>query len=239
MQKDFVNIKDGKHYSFYFLPDTQDPNPASRETFNDEENVRSAYWYPFIEKGDVIFDIGAAFGSYCLPALAMRAIVYAFSPEHEFPKIKDTIAENNGFKQRCHVYNFGFYSETGFFKTDTAKFFKKGEMDEDAMSNSNRANWTGWYIPVKRLDDFVAKENLEKIDFIKIDTEGAELEVLKGAIQTLEIYKPKILVEFHIFKDHMIQSKIHEFLLKLGYDVRGTVYYTPYVHHGFYVFNNK
>jgi FkbM family methyltransferase len=237
MLKEFVNSKDGQHYSFYFLPDTNDTNPASTLTFDDEEIIRQQYWYPFIKKDDIIFDIGAAFGSYCLPALAMGATVYAFSPEHEYPKILNTIAENKGFKERCHVYDFGFYSDLGYFKTDTAKFYN--EMSQKDAKAVNAGNWTGWYIPVQKLDMFVSTLGLKRIDYIKIDTEGAEYEILKGAEQTLEQYKPKLLIEFHLFKDNLIQRKIHIFLEEMGYECVGRVAYTPYVHHGFYVYNNK
>lgn len=234
MRKEFVNSKDGEHYSFYFLPDTEDTNPASTLTFDDEEIIRKQYWYPFIKKGDVIFDIGAAFGSYCMPALAMGATVYAFSPEHEFPKILSSIAENKGFRERCRVYDFGFYSEPGYFKTDTAKFYD--EMSHSDAKAANAGNWTGWYIVVKKLDDFIPTLHPDKIDYIKLDTEGAEYEILKGAEQTLKKYKPKLLIEFHLFKDQLIQRKIHIFLEEMGYECRAQVNYTPYVHHGFYVY---
>lgn len=239
MLKEFVNAADGEHYSFYFLPDTNDTNPASTLTFDDEEIIRQQYWYPFIKKGDIILDIGAAFGSYCLPALAMGATVYAFSPEHEFPKILNTISENQGFSKRCHVYDFGFYSQIGFFKTDTAVFYNVSEIKLSQIKEKNAANWTGWYIPVRTLDEFIPTLKLSKIDFIKLDTEGAEFEILKGGEQTLEQYKPKLLIEFHLFKDNLIQRKIHIFLEELGYECRAQVNYTPYVHHGFYVYPNS
>lgn len=44
------------------------------------------------------------------------------------------------------------------------------------------------------IDDFVNENNIEKIDFIKLDIEGAELETLKGAISTIKKYKPKLAI---------------------------------------------
>ncbi len=40
-----------------------------------------------------------------------------------------------------------------------------------------------------------------KIDFIKVDVEGAEYEFMQGAIQTIRRYKPKMLIENHLFKN--------------------------------------
>ena len=67
-------------------------------------------------------------------------------------------------------------------------------------------------IEVRKYDDLKIKE---VIDFIKIDTEGYDYEVLKGLKQTIKKYRPTILVEYnpHLF------DRINKFLIN----------YTPYV----------
>lgn len=47
------------------------------------------------------------------------------------------------------------------------------------------------------LDTFVSKQKLLQLDYIKIDVEGAELEILKGAKNTLTRFKPTLIVEFN------------------------------------------
>lgn len=47
------------------------------------------------------------------------------------------------------------------------------------------------------IDEFVAISNLPSVDFIKIDTEGCELNILRGAINTIKKFKPKILLEYY------------------------------------------
>ena len=223
--------------SFYYIPDPDDINTthASTWTFEDEEGVRQQFWYPHIKKGDVVLDIGASFGSYTLSALALGAEVYSFSPEHEFRKIRRSVEENRGFRQRCHIYNFGFHNATGLFKTDSMAFFKVGEMSEAQVMQVNQNNICGWYIPVKRLDDFVPTLNLEKIDFIKIDTEGAEFHILEGGLETLKKYKPKLMVEFHLFKDASLQGRCEELLKSIGYEGQSHAYHANNISHGFYV----
>jgi FkbM family methyltransferase len=44
------------------------------------------------------------------------------------------------------------------------------------------------------IDDFVANRNLKKLDFIKFDIEGTELEALKGAKETIQKFKPKLAI---------------------------------------------
>lgn len=44
------------------------------------------------------------------------------------------------------------------------------------------------------IDDFVEQNNIEKIDFIKLDIEGSELDTLKGAVNTLKKFRPKLAI---------------------------------------------
>jgi FkbM family methyltransferase len=202
-------------YSFQYEPDASDPNPASDGTFSDEESIRARFYYPYIKAGDVVFDIGASFGSYTLPALALGAKVYAFSPEHEYPLIKRNIEINNYPQFPANtspfVFPLGIYSKRGYFKTDSAEFSEQDRRKE------TEGKWTGWWIPVTTLDDFVNEDGLDRLDYLKIDTEGAELEVLKGGIETIKKYKPKMLLEAHLFKDENMGQKLIDFLEPLGY----------------------
>jgi len=75
---------------------------------------------------------------------------------------------------------------------------------------------------VERLDDLVAERNWPAPDFIKIDTEGVELAVLKGAEQTLATHKPELLVEMDGTTPESWAANfraIHRFLSGLGYGV--------------------
>ncbi len=67
------------------------------------------------------------------------------------------------------------------------------------------------------IDDFIQQHNIEKLDFIKLDIEGAELEALKGAKNTLLKHRPKLAIAlYHDVKDFF---RIPQFLneLHLGY----------------------
>jgi FkbM family methyltransferase len=214
-------------YEFSYAKDDNDPNPASTFTFDDEEQVRVRYYYPWIKKGDVVFDIGASFGSYTLPALAMGAKVYAFSPEHEFPLINKNVELNDGFKDRYLSFPWGLYSKDGWFKTDTMDFSTDAE-----VRKQNEGNWTGWWIRVTPLDILPLEITLDRIDFMKVDVEGAELEVLKGGINTIKKYRPKILAELHLFKDGDMQEKMIQYLEPMGYKLKITPY-TPAISHCF------
>ncbi len=69
-------------------------------------------------------------------------------------------------------------------------------------------------VQIQKLDTIWESENTPKIDFIKIDVEGAEVGVLKGAIDLLKTYKPTILIEANS-KSHLVE--IMNILSPIGY----------------------
>jgi FkbM family methyltransferase len=66
-------------------------------------------------------------------------------------------------------------------------------------------------VEVKRLDTVLSRINLEKIDFVSIDTEGTELEVLMGF--DINRWKPKLFV----IENHFDESKFSDYLNDFGY----------------------
>jgi len=71
-------------------------------------------------------------------------------------------------------------------------------------------------IDVKKLDNFI----YDHVDFIKIDTEGYEYHVLKGAEQTLKRHKPMIIVEIkdkHLQRFNSNPKQINDYLTSLNY----------------------
>ena len=64
------------------------------------------------------------------------------------------------------------------------------------------------------LDSYVREKNIPRVDLIKLDVEGAELDVLKGAAVTIARFKPILLISaYHKWDDFWILS---EFVKKLN-----------------------
>jgi FkbM family methyltransferase len=77
-------------------------------------------------------------------------------------------------------------------------------------------------VPAKPLDAIVEEEGLQRVDFIKIDVEGAEYKVLQGARRTLERFRPILLLELQDRALRMQGStarRVWGFLVGMGYHI--------------------
>jgi hypothetical protein len=61
--------------------------------------------------------------------------------------------------------------------------------------------------------------NLDHCDLMKIDVETYECNVIEGAINTIEKYKPEIFLELHWEARDMFNTKIQPMLESLGYNI--------------------
>ena len=180
---------------------TQHPD-YSYYTFESEEvDFRNKYWQ--INKNDIVFDIGASYGSYTLSACAMGAKVYSFEPEPLVFKDLITNVAINNWQDNCFAFNIGLW-------------------DSEAVIDmkSYAPHWAAYLISQKysmrSLDQLVKLNNIKKLDWIKIDVEGAEEKVIKGGTLSINRFKPKLLIECHVFLDANIINNIKNMLLTLG-----------------------
>jgi FkbM family methyltransferase len=70
------------------------------------------------------------------------------------------------------------------------------------------------------LDTFIQRNRLKEVDYIKIDVEGAELDVLQGAQRTLRVLKPVLIVEFNSAITALAGydlTKLYRAITKFGY----------------------
>ncbi|AOO66671.1 FkbM family methyltransferase [Sulfurospirillum halorespirans] len=89
-------------------------------------------------------------------------------------------------------------------------------------------------IEVVSIDTFAAQRGIEKVDFIKFDIEGAELNALKGAFKTLQKDRPKLAISiYHSYNDLyqialFLSETLEDYSYRLGqyhYDLGETVLY--------------
>ena len=89
-------------------------------------------------------------------------------------------------------------------------------------SNAEFAGQVPVIVSVDRLDDFCASEAIDRVDFVKIDVEGAELQVLEGGRKVIEAHRPTMLIEIearHTARYGHSPEDVSGWLLRRGYSM--------------------
>lgn len=219
------------------------PYHSSLWTHMDETETRDAFWT--IEPGDVVFDVGADFGSYTLSSLAAGArAVFAWSPPFKLPTTAieaETLKMSliaNGWEEKVTLFTSGLWSRpgwmAGFDGPRPAQVYDSKEEAETAI-----AGQPGHVsiFPVDTLDNTISQYegSLGSRSWLKIDTEGCELAILKGGVRFILERKPRIMLEHHYHIDEQCEMKCDEFLTGLGYVKKErrqhhTVAHSLYIH---------
>jgi FkbM family methyltransferase len=172
---------------------------------------------PMIYAGDVALDIGANFGLYSLPIsrwIGEDGRLYAFEP----------LVGNISLLTRNITLNkianaIVVASAVSNDSAEKLRFFCNNQ--DVSLTASLNVPDSAEFIEVDnvRIDDWSKRQNVIP-NFIKIDVEGAEMEVLRGAEFTLRTYKPKLLIEVHGFALPNFGTRVEElrsWLSELGY----------------------
>ena len=143
----------------------------------------------------VLLDVGANIGVFSLIAKLIQDLtVYAFEP---FSKVFELLKSNvnlNGLQDRVKVFEKGLFDKKIIKKLKCCTGLNSG-MSCFGKNFQLKIPYEEKEIETDTIDNIVKRENIEKVNFIKIDTEGCEYYVLKGAEETIKKYYPMILVE--------------------------------------------
>lgn len=151
-----------------------------------------------------IIDIGANVGLMTLQfaKLVPKGKVYSFEPTfYALERLKRNLSLNAELAKHVTVIN-SFVSEKSSENPGIVAFSswkvngERGANDHPVHLGTPKA---AEGVPAISLDDFAETNRLEKIDFIKIDTDGHEYEVFKGARKAIAKYKPKIIFEIGLY----------------------------------------
>jgi FkbM family methyltransferase len=153
-----------------------------------------------IKTDDIIIEVGSHIGSHTVPLskIAKEGCLYAFEPQLLlFNLLNNNIKENN-------ISNTEIYLEAVSNKEETVKLnqvdYKELYKNNDEINSGGLdfkvlvSNNDGYEINVITLDNKF--KHLEKLDFIKIDAEGNEFEILKGGKNLINRFHPIIYLEF-------------------------------------------
>lgn len=170
-----------------------------------------------LNKNSVFFDIGANKGEYAYYAekLMNSENIYLFEPEKKLNKQLQTIFNN------CHVNNMALSDNKGIHQFKIP--FINGTIDNCLSSlevdnkEDNETEAIIYEVKTDTLDNFTKEKNIIP-DLIKIDVEGHELSVLRGAENFIDKHHPSLIIEIEQrhHKNTNIESVFESFKVK-GY----------------------
>lgn len=136
--------------------------------------------------GDIFIDGGCYDGWTAAQFAALGCKVYSFEMNKTNFELASKVAEEKNFV----LENLGL----GSFKHESRYIDSKAASRLDP----NGADTT----TITTLDSYVREKNLPRVDYIKLDVEGAELDVLKGATISISCFKPTLAISaYHKFDD--------------------------------------
>jgi FkbM family methyltransferase len=169
--------------------------------------------YLDIQPGDTVFEVGAFIGFHAMKMSELvgktgKVIAIEAIPSN-FALLQKNIQKNN--IQNIIPFNLAIWNEKGHIP-----FHLEERQKNSALKDFIKTKQTT-DLPCDTIDNIFKDLNLTKLDFIRIQTNGAELEALLGMKEVLEL-KPKILVAV-LYKN---KEKIQEILEKLNYQTTFT-----------------
>jgi len=147
-----------------------------------------------VRKDDIFFDLGANFGfysCYVLPLCGTSGAVHAFEANPcLIPHLRRSVELNAQFGA-IHVNGLAVGKESG-------KYLELYDPDRIGGSSLYPHEWLNRdskvLVPIVTIDEYVRTNGIKRIDVMKIDIEGAELDALQGMAETLRICPPKTIV---------------------------------------------
>jgi FkbM family methyltransferase len=167
----------------------------------------------------VILDVGAASGLFSLAAgfFFSEASIWAWEPSE---RQRILLARNlalNGMAGKIQIVPFGLWNCEDYlsFRTHGAlsSFRKVSELPNYLAFTES--------IQTVSLDVWAKRSKLRRLDLIKMDIEGAEIEALEGAGEVLQQYQPRLLIQAYHQRDGMRTfERCTRYLTQFGYQCR-------------------
>ena len=174
-----------------------------------------------LKPGMVFFDIGANLGYYTL--LASKAVggggeVHAFEPAPaQFRHLTLNARINRAINVKLN--NLALAESSGVREMFLSDGWNHGTHSFAKVGGVSKS----YTVQCTTVDEYIARTGVARIDVMKIDAEGSELLILKGARKTLLDLRPRVIVfeacEEHARAQRYSTSEVKEYLIANGYRV--------------------
>lgn len=193
-----------KHMLFYWL--TRIPALyLFLERHRRQGNWDKRVFLSFVHRGDTVLDVGANFGGHAIlfsHLVGRKGRVIAFEP---VPDSFAALQENVELRARFpNISIFPLAVGNPAAATDTVLIRVPGDdFGQASLAIQSAGSWEGesnirqYSVSMTSLDADLSVQRLPRIDFVKVDVEGGELNVLKGAARTLARHRPLLYCEVY------------------------------------------
>lgn len=165
------------------------------------------------EPGDIVLDCGACWGDNALffsNQVKNEGHIYSFEfLPGNIEVFNLNVSCNPQLNERITLIAkpLGEISDQELFYIDNGP---GSRVTKEVMTNSSK-------VTTITIDDFFVKFKLNKVDFIKMDIEGAELSALKGGLETINKFRPKLAISIYHSLDDFVNIPQYLHSLNLGY----------------------
>jgi FkbM family methyltransferase len=182
-----------------------------REDYDSLDNFK-------IDKNDVVIDVGAHLGFFAIKAAmyATNGVVYAIEPCTQlYELLKRNVAQNQ--VDNVEVEKIALAGTTG----DTMLHYSMGvhPYDISLLSVGRDDAKVEERISTVSLDDFFERHEIETCNFLKMDCEGSEYDILMNAGDAILDSIERIACEWHRFDAGHQPEKLAEFLKSKGFQL--------------------
>ena len=171
--------------------------------------------FEYIKPGQIVIEAGANNGTETLllsKLVGANGKVFAFEPiEHIYHALQLNLSINHCSNVLTQQLALGERDEQLYFNVLPEDFCNQGM----ASRYSDTSADAKVLVQQTSIDSWLAQNHVSTVDFIKMDIQGAEIELLNGAQQTIKTFQPVIFTE--AADDFLSVKKLFETLSGLGY----------------------
>ena len=217
MNKNMIGRVKAKHGTFYFCNYDEFIGLAIRE-YGEYSELELKTILKFIKEGDTVFDIGANIGCFSVPLakkVGSTGKIFACEPQPFINKLlRKNIQANN--LNNIKVINEGLGAKREILNLDDFDYSTVGNFGGISFSGRNNQKYMKkktnkkHSIKFTNLDEFL---DIDQCNFLKIDVELMELNVLKGAKNFIKKFRPIIWIENH----REYPNLLNKYLLNIDY----------------------